>query len=161
MRKFFVDTFTNYHILFEDFNLHQFFWSNSSKSTQHVVTNEFLNIIKKHDLTLTLFKKFITWKNRIIISIINFTFMTTHLIDRLKHCTTRFDYNQSSNHISISTRIFCEIESNSSRISRKTWKSIDLKKIKEVEKNASILLRLHRFAKSMSICVKFKNFCSW
>ncbi len=63
------------------------------------------------------------------------------MIDKLKHCTTRFDLNQSLNHISISICIFCEIESNSSRISRKTWKSIDLKKIKKTEKNASILSR--------------------
>jgi hypothetical protein len=38
-------------------------------------------------------------------------------------------------------RIYCEIESNSFRVSRRTWKSLDLKKIKEVEKNASILSR--------------------
>jgi hypothetical protein len=67
--------------------------------------------------------------------------MTSHLIDRLKHCTTRFDLNQSSNHMSISTCILCEIESNSSWISRRTWKLIDLKKIKEAEKNASTLSR--------------------
>jgi hypothetical protein len=140
-KRSFVDAFTNHHILLEDFNLHHFFWSDSSKSTQHVAANELLNIIKEHDLTLTLLKKFITWENRITASIIDLTFMTTHLIDRLKHCTTKFDLSQSSNHISISTRILCEIESNSSRIFRRAWKSIDLKKIKEAEKNASILSR--------------------
>jgi hypothetical protein len=140
-KRFLIDTLTNHHILLEDFNLHHFFWSDSSKSTQHATTNEFLNIIKKHDLTLTLFKKFITWKNRIIANIIDFTFMTIHLIDILKHCITRFDLNQLSNHISISIRILCEIESNSFRISRRTWKSIDLKKIKKAEKNASTLSR--------------------
>jgi hypothetical protein len=141
-KRSFVDAFTNHHILLENFNLHHFFWNDSSKSTQHATTNEFLDIIKKHDLTLTLFKKFITWKNRITTSIIDFTFMMIYLIDRLKHYTTRFDLNQSSNHISISTRIFCEIESNLFRIFRKAWKSIDLKKIKEAEKSASILSRL-------------------
>ncbi len=140
-RKSLVDALTNHHILLEDFNLHHFFWSDSSKSTQHAAANELLDIVKEHDLTLTLFKKFITWKNRIAASIIDLTFMTTHLIDKLEHCTTRSDLNQSSNHISISIRILCEIESNSSRISRRAWKSIDLKKIKEAEKNASTLSR--------------------
>jgi hypothetical protein len=141
MKNFLIDAFTNHHILFENFNLHHFFWNNSSKSMQHVITNEFLNIIKKHDLTLILFKKFITWKNRITTNIIDFAFMTIYLIDRLKHCTTRFDLSQSLNHISISIHIFCEIESNSFRISRRTWKSIDLKKIKKTKKNASTLSR--------------------
>ncbi len=136
-RRFLVDAFTNHHILLENFNLHHLFWSDSSRSTQHAATNELLNITEKHNLILTLFKKFITWENRITTSIIDFTFMTIHLIDKLKHCTTRSDLSQSSNHISISIRIFCEIESNSSRISRRAWKSIDLKKIKKTEKNAS------------------------
>jgi hypothetical protein len=98
-----------------------FFQSDSSKSTQHAIINEFLNIIKKHDLILTLFKEFITWKNRITINILDFMFMTFHLIDKLKHCTMRFNLNQSSNHISISICIFYEIESNSFRTSRRTW----------------------------------------
>jgi hypothetical protein len=140
-KKSLIDAFTNHHILLEDFNLHYFFWNDSSKSTQHAAANELLNIVKKHDLTLTLFKKFITWKIRITANIIDFTFMTIYLIDKLKHCTTRFDLNQSSNHISISIRILCEIESHSSRIFRRAWKSIDLKKIKEIEKNASIVSR--------------------
>jgi hypothetical protein len=133
-RKFLVDAFTNHYILLENFNLRHFFWNDSSKSTQHAITNELLKIIKQHDLTLTLFKKFITWKNRVTASIIDFTFMTIHLMNKLKHCTTRSDLNQSLNHISISTRILCEIESNSFRISRRAWTSIDLKKIKKAEK---------------------------
>ncbi len=136
-----VDAFMNHHILFENFNLHHFFWNDSSRSTQHAAANELLDIVEEHDLTLTLFKKFITWKNRIAASIIDLTFMTTYLIDRLEHCQTRSDLSQSSNHISISIRILCEIESNSFRIFRKAWKSIDLKKIKEAEKNASTLSR--------------------
>ncbi len=111
-------------------------------------------------MTLTLLKKFITWENRITASIIDFTFMTIHLIYKLKHCTTKSDLSQSSNHISISIRIFCEIESNSSRIFRRTWKSIDLKKIKKVEKNASTLSRSSSTREIDDTCVKFKNFCS-
>jgi hypothetical protein len=140
-RQSLINAFTNHHILFEDFNLHHFFWNDSSKSTQYATTNELLNIIEKHDLTLTLFREIITWENRITTSTIDFTFMTFYLIERLKHCVTRLDLDQSSNHISISTRIFCDIESNSSWTFQRAWKMIDLKKIKEVEKNASFLSR--------------------
>jgi hypothetical protein len=92
-KRFLVDVFTNVHILFKNFNLHHFFWNDSSKSTQYATANELLNIIKKHDLTLTLFKKFITWENRITANIIDFTFMTIHLIDKLKLCTMKSDLN--------------------------------------------------------------------
>jgi hypothetical protein len=159
-RRFLIETFTNHHILLKISIFIIFFKNDSSKSTQYVTTNEFLNIIKKHDLTLTLFKKLITWKNRITTSIIDFTFITIYLIDGLKHCTTRFNLSQSSNHMTISIRIFCEIESNLSRISRRTWKSIDLKKIKKAEKNASILSRSSSTRESMNTYVKFKNFCN-
>jgi hypothetical protein len=59
-RRSLIDALMNHHILLENFNLHHFFESDSSKSTQHAAANELLDIIKKHDLTLTLFKKFIT-----------------------------------------------------------------------------------------------------
>jgi hypothetical protein len=91
IKRFLINAFTNRHILFEDFNLHHFFWNDSSRFTQYTAANELLNIIKKHDLTLTLFKKFITWKNRITANIIDFTFMTIYLIDKLKHCTIKSD----------------------------------------------------------------------
>jgi hypothetical protein len=140
-RRCLIDAFMNYHILFEDFNLHHLFWNDSSKSTQHATTNELLNIIKKHDLTLILLKEIITWENRITINTIDLTFMTFYLIEKLKHCATKFDLDQSSNYISISICIFCDIELNSLRTSWKAWKMIDLEKIKEIEKNASFLSR--------------------
>jgi hypothetical protein len=64
---------------------------------------------------------------------------------------TRFDLDQSSNHILISTKILCDTKSNSSRIAHKTWKLIDLNKIKKTMKHALTL--------QSSITVREIDFC--
>jgi hypothetical protein len=100
---------------------------------------------------LALSRDSITWKARSSISIIDLTFMTTHLAERLKHCMTRSDLDQSSNHIFISTKILCDTKPNSSRIARRTWKLIDLNKIKKTMKHALTL--------QFSITVREIDFC--
>jgi hypothetical protein len=75
--------------LLKNFNFQHFFWSDLSRLTQHVATNDLLVIIQNHNLILILSKNIITWKIRNAINIINLTFMTNHLTKKLKHCTTR------------------------------------------------------------------------
>jgi hypothetical protein len=149
--RFIVEALDDHHILLKNFNLHHFFWSDSFRSTQHVATNDLLDIMQNRNLTLILSRDSITWKIRNSISIINLTFMTTHLAKRLKHCMTRFDFDQSSNHILISTKILCDTKSNSSRIARKAWKFINLNKIKKAMKHALTL--------QSSIIVREIDFC--
>jgi hypothetical protein len=98
--------------------------------------------MQNRNLILILSKDLITWKVRNLINIINFTFMTIHLTKRLKHCMTRFDFDQSFNHIFISTKILCDTKTNFSRIARKTWKFIDLNKIIKAMKHAFTLQSL-------------------
>jgi hypothetical protein len=91
--RFIVKTLDDHHILLKNFNFHHFFWNDSFRSTQHVATDDLFDIMQNRNLTLTLSKDSITWKFRNSISIINLTFMTTHLTKRLKHCMTRSDFN--------------------------------------------------------------------
>jgi hypothetical protein len=149
--RFIVETFDDQHILLKDFNLHHFFWSDSFRSTQHVATNDLLDIMQNRNLTLTLSRNSITWKTRSSINIINLTFMTTHVAKKLKYCMTRSDLDQSSNHIFISTKILCDTKSNFSRIARKAWKLIDLNKIKKTMKHALTL--------QLSITIREIDFC--
>jgi hypothetical protein len=149
--RFIVEAFDDHHILLKNFNFHHFFWSDSFRSTQHVATNNLFDIMQNRNLILILSRNSITWKVRSSINIINLTFMTTHLAKRLKHCTTRFDLDQSSNHIFISTKILCDTKSNFSRIARKAWKFIDLNKIKKAMKHALTL--------QSSITIREIDFC--
>jgi hypothetical protein len=149
--RFIVEALDDHHILLKNFNLHYFFWNDSFRSTQHVATDDLLDIMQNRNLTLILSRNSITWKARNSISIINLTFMTTHLAKKLKHCMTHFDFDQSSNHIFISTKILCDTKSNLSRIARKAWKLIDLNKIKKAMKHALTL--------QSSITVREIDFC--
>jgi hypothetical protein len=107
--------------------------------------------MQNRNLTLILSRNSITWKARNSINIINLTFMTTHLTKRLKHCMTHFDFDQSSNHILISTKILCDTKSNLSRIARRAWKLIDLNKIKKTMK--------HELTLQSSITIREIDFC--
>jgi hypothetical protein len=150
--QFIVETFDDHHILLKNFNFHYFFWSDSFHSTQYVAINDLFNIMQNRNLTLILSKNSITWKVRSSISIINLTFMTIHLTKKLKHCITRFNFDQSSNHIFISTKILCDTKSNSSRIARRAWKLIDLNKIKKTMKY-TLTLQFSITVREIDICV--------
>jgi hypothetical protein len=65
---------------------------------------------------------------------------------------TRFNFDQSSNHILISTKILCDTKSNSSRIARKAWNIIDLNKIKKAMKHA-LTLQSSITVREIDICV--------
>jgi hypothetical protein len=150
--RFVVEAFDDHHILLKNFNLHHFFWSDSFRSMQHVATNDLFDIMQNRNLILTLSKDSLTWKTRNSINMINFTFMTIDLTKRLKHCMTHFDVRQSSNHIFISTKILCDTKSNFSRIARRTWKLIDLNKIKKTMKHA-LMLQSSITIREIDICV--------
>jgi hypothetical protein len=158
VRQFIIDALTNHHILSNNFNLHHLFWSDSFRSTQHIAANALLDIMKNRNLILTLSKEIITWKVRNSINIINLIFMTNHLTNRLKHCMTRFDLDQSSNHILISTRIFCDTKSNLFRAFRKAWKLIDMNKVNETMKNASTLQVSISVLEISVYVIKIQNF---
>lgn len=68
--------------------------------------------------------------------------MSKYLAERLEHCKSRPDLDQSSDHSLISTCIFLK---NKPRINikRRAWKLLDLRKLKKVEQHASILKEPH------------------
>ncbi len=108
--------------------------------------------MQNRNLILILSKDLITSKIRNSINIINLIFMTIHLAKKLKHCKTHFNFDQSSNHIFISTKILCDTKSNLSRITRKAWKFIDLNKIKKTMKHA-LTLQFSITVRKIDICV--------
>ncbi len=112
----------------------------------------FFDVMQNRNLILTLSKNSIMWKIRNSINIINLTFMTIYLTKKLKHYITRFDFDQSSNHIFISIKSFCNTKSNLSRIACKTWKFIDLNKIKKTM-NHAFTLQSSITIREIDICV--------
>ena len=121
------------HILLNDFNLHHSFWNESLKFTQHVMTNQLIDIINKVNIKLILSQETIIWEAKNFQSIIDLIFMLNVLINKVEHCKTKSEINQSFDHISIFTKLLLRIVT-TSIVLRKLWKSINVEKIKEMKK---------------------------
>ena len=124
------------HILLNDFNLHHSFWNESSKFTQHVMTNQLIDIINEANMKLILSQETITWEAKNFQNILDLIFMSNVLINKIKHCKTRSEINQSFDHISIFTKLLLKIVT-TSIVLRKLWKSINVEKIKKMKKKIS------------------------
>ena len=123
------------HILLGDFNLHHPLWNDPSRTTQYAGADQLLNIIEESSLSLTLPKGTITWEARQSFSTIDLVFMSENLTERLEHCMSRPELNQSSDHIPISTRITLDSEPQTI-IERRAWKLLNIGKFREAEKQA-------------------------
>ena len=123
------------HIVLRNFNLHHSYWSDFTRLTQHAVANALIDIIYSAELSLTLFRDFITWKTRESQSIIDFIFMSENMTSRLIHCMIRVDMRQSSDHISMFTRLCLDSKSVSVK-RRRAWKLLNMKKLRAIEKDA-------------------------
>jgi hypothetical protein len=138
----------------KNFNLHHSFWSDLFRSTQHVAIDQLLNMMNQHNLSLILLRDIVTWKTRNIFNIIDLTFAFNYLADRIKHCMIKSNMNQSSNHISIFTRILLEIDSNLVRfVKRRAWKLLDINKLRKIEKEI-FFLRQSRSAAEVDVYIE-------
>jgi hypothetical protein len=116
------------HIVLRDFNLHHFLWSDFAKHKQHNATNQLLNVVHRAQFRFILSSDTVTWKTKQTCSIIDLIFMFEEFRNELMHCMTRSKLNQSSNHISIFTKIMLAMKLKTKRQS-KTWKKIDVEKL--------------------------------
>ena len=101
-----------HHILLGDFNLHHPFWNGPSRPTQHAAADQLLDIIDEFNLSLTLPKGTVTWEARNTFSTIDLVFMSEYLVERLEHCMTRPELNQSADHVPISTASYSLVSRN-------------------------------------------------
>ncbi len=119
------------HILLKDFNLHHSLWSDAIRLIQHDAANQLLNIVQQIQLRLALFADIIIWKMRHFQNTIDLIFMIEKLQQRLIYCMIRFEINQSSNHISIFTKLMLIMKKNESRRQR-AWKNINSNKLIDI-----------------------------
>jgi hypothetical protein len=156
------------HILLKDFNLHHFLWSDTTRSTQHDATNQLLNVVQQTQFRLILLSDIVIWETRHSKSMIDLIFMTKKLQKRFIHCMTRSKMNQSSDHISIFTKLMIIVEKNESR-RRRAWKSINIDKHldswRELVASSSFncVAQIEVYVQEIQQCVlrSIKIFVSW
>jgi hypothetical protein len=156
------------HILLKDFNLHHSLWSEAIKSIQHDAMNQLLNVVQQTQLYFIFSSNTIIWKTRHSQNTIDLMFMTKELQKRLIHCITRSKMNQSSNHISIFTKLMLIVKKNESR-RRRAWKSINSNKLIDNWRDSvafsffSCRTQIENYALQIQCCVlrSIKSFVSW
>ncbi len=156
------------HILLKNFNLHHSLWSDTTKSIQHDATNQFLDIAQQTQLRLILFSDIVIWKTRHFKSTIDLIFMTKKLQKKFIHCMTRSKMNQSSDHISIFTKLMIIVKRNESR-RRRAWKNMSINKLlnnwRELVASSSFscVAQVEAYALKIQQCVlrSIEIFVSW
>jgi hypothetical protein len=118
------------HIFLKDFNLHHSMWKKMFKSTQHDVTNQLINVVLQTRIQFTLSINMIIWEIKHLNNTIDLVFMIDWLVNNVISCETRFDLDQSSNHISILIIFTFEIDSMSFK-QKKAWKRINVNKLRK------------------------------
>jgi hypothetical protein len=117
-----------------DFNLHHSYWSGSTRLTQHAAADIFLDIARNEALTLAILRSTITWRVKKLQSIIDLAFISYSLENELIKCTSRTDFAQSSNYISI--EIIFRIQSEQFVTARrKYWKKMNIEILKKILKS--------------------------
>lgn len=125
------------HVLLGNFNLHHPYWSGPSQLTQHAAADQLLDIVGTMNMELTLPPGTITWEARQSSSTIDLVFLSAGLVSKLKHCMTRPEMGQSSDHIPVSTKLLLQCEATVVP-RRRAWKIIDMEKLKELLKSVPI-----------------------
>ncbi len=141
------------HILLNDFNLHHSMWKEIFKSIQHDAANQFINVVLQTRMQFTLSTSIIIWKTRHLNNTINLMFMINWFVNNVINCETRFDFNQSSNHISIFVTLTFEM--NFVLIKQKrAWKRVNVEKLRSN-------LRLFSVSSSFNIVEQIKVFANF
>jgi hypothetical protein len=81
------------HILLKDFNLQYSLWSDLIYLTQHVTTNQLIDLFIDNLLSLCLFQRTITWKARNSWNTVNLIFMIERLQINITQCKNRSNLN--------------------------------------------------------------------
>jgi hypothetical protein len=140
------------HILLNDFNLHHSMWEKIFRSIQHDATNQLIDVVLQTRMQFTLSTSTIIWKTRHLNSTIDLMFMINWLVNNVINCETRFDLNQSSNHISIFITFTLEINFVSIK-QKKAWKRVDVEKLRNN-------LRLFIVSSSLNIVEQIEVFAN-
>ncbi len=116
----------------------------------------------------SLFFQTLSFEKRVIFKTIDLIFMTKKLQEKFIHCMTRSKMNQSSNHISIFTKLMIIVKRNESR-RRRAWKSMSTNKLlnnwRELVASSSFncVAQVEAYALEIQQCVlrSIKIFVSW
>ena len=122
----------NESVIMNDFNLHHSVWKKSSYSRQHLLSNDLLIMMRIADVTLSLSRDIVTRDYQNFKIIIDLSFATAKIADRLISCDVIHELKNSFDHLFIDTVFNLKVQKKSKRRSRRNWKVLNEKKFKNV-----------------------------
>ena len=123
---------SNESVIVSDFNLHHSHWSGSSYFKQHLLSNDLLIVMRFVGVIFSLFKNTVIRNYQKSKIIIDLSFATQKIVDRLIFCEVIHKMKNSSDHLFIDTIFDLRAQKKSKRRSKRNWKALNEKKFKNV-----------------------------
>ena len=122
----------NENVIINNFNLHHFVWKEFSYSKQHLLSNDLLIMMRIIDVTLSLSRNIVTKNYQDFKIIIDLSFVTTKIVDKLISCDVIHELKNSFDHLLIDTIFDLRTQKKSKRRFKRNWKVLNEKKFKNV-----------------------------
>ena len=120
------------NVIMNNFNLHHSVWKEFSYSRQHLLSNDLLIIMRIVDVTLSLFQNIVTRNYQNFKIIIDLSFVTAEIVDKLISYDVIHEVKNSFDHLFIDTILDLRTQKKSKRRFKRNWKALNEKKFKNV-----------------------------
>ena len=119
-------------VIVNDFNLHHFVWEEFSYSRQYLLSNDLLIMMHIVGVMLSLSRNIVTRDYQDFKIIIDLSFATAEIVDRLIFCDVIYKVKNSFDHLLIGTVFDLKTQKKSKRRFKRNWKVLNEKKFKNV-----------------------------
>ena len=119
-------------VIINDFNLHHSVWKEFSYSRQHLLLNDLLIMMRIVDVTLSLSRNIVTKNYQNFKIIINLSFATAKIVDKLIFYDVIYELKNSFDHLFIDTIFNLKTQKKSKWRFKRNWKVLNEKKFKNV-----------------------------
>ena len=123
---------SNKNVIVNNFNLHYFYWNESLYFKQHSLLNDLLIMMRFIDATLSLFKNTIIKNYQKLKIIINLSFTTQKIVDKLIFCEIIHEMKNSSDYLFIDTVFDLKTQKKLKRRFKCNWKTLNEKKFNNI-----------------------------
>ena len=122
----------NENVIMNDFNLHHFYWNESSYFKQHLLSNDLLIMMRFVDVIFSLLKNTIIKNYQELKIIIDLFFATQKIVDKLIFYEIIHEMKNSFDHLFIDTAFDLKTQKKSKQRFKHNWKILNEKKFKNV-----------------------------